>query len=143
MLFKEIFVRDMSVAEKPRIFSCDHHQIPLPSATNSRWPNTAATRALQAENLFRIDQPVPADPDTITLAHDRAYVEAFLSGYARTANHSPHRFPWSPGLVARTLCSVGGTLAATSQALDTGFSGALAAGPITPSTRRRWILCFQ
>ena len=37
-------------------------------------------------------------------------------------------FPWSKELVNRTLASVGGTLAATKQALATGFSGTLAGG---------------
>jgi acetoin utilization deacetylase AcuC-like enzyme len=36
--------------------------------------------------------------------------------------------PWSKGLVQRTLASVGGTLAATSQALQTGLGGTLAGG---------------
>jgi acetoin utilization deacetylase AcuC-like enzyme len=37
-------------------------------------------------------------------------------------------FPWSPQLVRRTLASVGGTLAATADALRTGFGGNLAGG---------------
>jgi acetoin utilization deacetylase AcuC-like enzyme len=37
-------------------------------------------------------------------------------------------FPWSEGLVRRTLASVGGTLAATADALATGFGGNLAGG---------------
>ena len=37
-------------------------------------------------------------------------------------------FPWSEGLVRRTLASVGGTLAATEQALRTGMGGTLAGG---------------
>lgn len=37
-------------------------------------------------------------------------------------------FPWSEGLVRRTLASVGATLAAADQALATGFGGTLAGG---------------
>lgn len=37
-------------------------------------------------------------------------------------------FPWSEGLVRRTLASVGGTLAATEDALSSGFGGNLAGG---------------
>src|SRR5258706_4695228 len=37
-------------------------------------------------------------------------------------------FPWSEGLVQRTLASAGGTLAATQDAVDTGFGGTLAGG---------------
>jgi acetoin utilization deacetylase AcuC-like enzyme len=37
-------------------------------------------------------------------------------------------FPWSEGLVRRTLASVGGTLAATREALNYGWGGTLAGG---------------
>ena len=37
-------------------------------------------------------------------------------------------FPWSEGLVRRTLASVGGTLAASRQALESGWGGNLAGG---------------
>jgi acetoin utilization deacetylase AcuC-like enzyme len=37
-------------------------------------------------------------------------------------------FPWSPGLVDRTLASVGGTLAAARTAMNTGLAGVLAGG---------------
>src|SRR5581483_1719933 len=37
-------------------------------------------------------------------------------------------FPWSPELVKRTLGSVGGTLSAAMDALETGFGGTLAGG---------------
>ena len=37
-------------------------------------------------------------------------------------------FPWSEALVRRTLASVGGTLAAAGQALETGVGGNLAGG---------------
>jgi len=37
-------------------------------------------------------------------------------------------FPWSEDLVRRTLASVGGTLAATEDAIGTGFGGTLAGG---------------
>jgi acetoin utilization deacetylase AcuC-like enzyme len=37
-------------------------------------------------------------------------------------------FPWSEGLVHRTLASTGGTLAATRVALDTGVAGTVAGG---------------
>jgi acetoin utilization deacetylase AcuC-like enzyme len=37
-------------------------------------------------------------------------------------------FPWSPGLVERTLASAGGTLCATEDALSRGWGGTLAGG---------------
>src|SRR5207245_3344568 len=65
---------------------------------------------------------------TIQLVHDHDYVEAFLSGTLPPAAMRKIGFPWSEGLVKRTLASVGGTLSATSEALKTGWGGTLAGG---------------
>jgi acetoin utilization deacetylase AcuC-like enzyme len=92
-------------------------------------PKYRRTRELlEATGLFDL-QPAPvATRDIIELAHDPAYVTAFLEGTL-----SPHAirrigFPWSEHLVKRTLASVGGTLAATDDALSTGCGGTLAGG---------------
>jgi acetoin utilization deacetylase AcuC-like enzyme len=74
-------------------------------------------------------EPAPAaDPNVIRLAHDPEYVSAFLSGTLPAAAMRRIGFPWSEGLVRRTLASVGGTLAATEDALTSGFGGTLAGG---------------
>ena len=74
-------------------------------------------------------QPAPlADPRIIELAHDPNYVRAFLQGALAASAIRRIGFPWSDGLVKRTLASVGGTLSATSDALDTGWGGNLAGG---------------
>ncbi len=69
-----------------------------------------------------------AERAVIELAHDREYVESMLSGTASAAVMRRIGFPWSEGLVKRTLASVGGTLAATDDALAVGWSGTLAGG---------------
>jgi acetoin utilization deacetylase AcuC-like enzyme len=116
-------------AEKPRIFSCDHHQIPLPAGHKFPIAKYRLLRErLEADGLFRIEEPALATPEVIALAHDPAYVRAFLEGTLDARIVRRIGFPWSTGLVARTLCSVGATLAATAEALLTGFSGALAGG---------------
>lgn len=74
-------------------------------------------------------EPGPlADRQTIELVHDADYVEAFLSGTLDAGAMRRIGFPWSEGLVQRTLASVGSTLAATEEALATGWGGTLAGG---------------
>src|SRR5207302_4249246 len=62
------------------------------------------------------------------LAHDPDYVRAFMEGTLSPAAMRRIGFPWGPRLIARTLASVGGTLAATDEALRTGCGGTLAGG---------------
>src|SRR5205814_3079058 len=73
--------------------------------------------------------PAPlADAAAIELAHDPAYVRGILDGTVDPRVMRRIGFPWSEQLVRRTLASVGGTLAATKDALATGFGGNLAGG---------------
>lgn len=85
-------------------------------------------QALEGEGQYAMTPAEPATREDVERAHDPAYVEAFLSG--TLAAHAMRRigFPWSESLVKRTLCSVGGTLAASREALDTGYGGVLAGG---------------
>jgi len=62
------------------------------------------------------------------LAHDPEYVDGFLNGTLTPQSIRRIGFPWSEGLVKRSLGSVGGTLAATEEALATGWGGNLAGG---------------
>ena len=62
------------------------------------------------------------------MVHDPAYVAAILDGTVDPRVMRRIGFPWSEGLVRRTLASVGGTLSATADALATGFGGNLAGG---------------
>ena len=69
-----------------------------------------------------------ASPDIVELAHDREYVRQFIHGDLPAAAIRRIGFPWSEGLVRRTLASVGGTLGATEDAFRTGWGGNLAGG---------------
>lgn len=60
--------------------------------------------------------------------HSAEYVERFLAGTLEPTVMRRIGFPWSKGLVDRTLASVGGTLSATKEALECGFGGTLAGG---------------
>ena len=83
---------------------------------------------LSAAGGFELVAAVEADPEWIAHVHEPAYVQSFINGTMEAAAVRRLGFPWSEGLVHRTLASVGGTLAATQEALDSGWGGALAGG---------------
>lgn len=114
---------------RPTVYYCDRHEIPLPDG--HRFP-VAKYRLIRErlEQSGRFDlRPAPlADVADIERVHDRAYVRDFLEGTLSPAAVRRIGFPWSQGLVTRTLASVGSTLAASERALDSGWSGGLAGG---------------
>jgi acetoin utilization deacetylase AcuC-like enzyme len=112
-----------------RLWYCDHHEIPLPPGHKFPMRKYALLRGLlEADPRFSLEPALTADPDVIQLAHDPEYVRAFLSGTLPAPAMRRIGFPWSEGLVRRTLASAGGTLAATGDALKNGFGGTLAGG---------------
>jgi acetoin utilization deacetylase AcuC-like enzyme len=112
-----------------RLFYCDHHQIPLPQGHRFPMRKYRLLRdLLEADGFYQLEPAELADVATIRLAHDPAYVEKFVTGALEPAAMRRIGFPWSEGLVRRTLASAGGTLAATADALATGFGGTLAGG---------------
>jgi acetoin utilization deacetylase AcuC-like enzyme len=84
--------------------------------------------ALRARGAYELCEALPADRAQVELAHDAAYVGAFLAGGLDERAMRRIGFPWSPGLVARTLASVGGTLAAAADSFQAGYGGNLAGG---------------
>ena len=73
--------------------------------------------------------PAPAaDPSDLLLAHDPEYVRSILDGSVDPRVMRRIGFPWSEGLVRRSLASVGGTVAAARRALVAGVGGNLAGG---------------
>jgi acetoin utilization deacetylase AcuC-like enzyme len=112
-----------------RVFYCDHFEIPLPAGHKFPMPKYRKLReALSADTRIVLEPAVPADPKIIELAHDPEYVQKFLTGTLEPAAMRRIGFPWSLGLVERTLASAGGTLAATRDALESGVGGTLAGG---------------
>jgi acetoin utilization deacetylase AcuC-like enzyme len=114
---------------RPLLYYCDHLEIPLPPG--HRFP--MRKYRLLRERLAATDRfdfaPAPGvDPTVVAAVHDPAYVEAFLTGSLSPAAIRRIGFPWSEGLVRRTMGSVGGTLAAARRAMDHGWSGGLAGG---------------
>jgi len=84
--------------------------------------------ALAAEGCYELDPAPFAEIAEIERVHDPGYVRAVMEGTLDPRVLRQIGFPWSRELVARTLASVGGTLAAAAQALATGFGGNLAGG---------------
>src|SRR5437879_6600786 len=89
----------------------------------------AMVRKILADtNLFRLEEAPFADKRDIGWTHDPDYVSRFFAGTLPADIMRRIGFPWSEGLVRRTLASVGGTIAATQEALQSGWGGTLAGG---------------
>jgi acetoin utilization deacetylase AcuC-like enzyme len=113
----------------PRLFYTDQHILPLPPGHKFPIEKYRLLREVLARDHTFTLEPAPlATRESIELVHDPAYVEAFLSGTLDPSAIRRIGFPWSEGLVQRTLASVGSTLAATSEALAHGWGGTLAGG---------------
>jgi acetoin utilization deacetylase AcuC-like enzyme len=112
-----------------RLFYCDHFEIPLPAGHKFPLEKYHLLREqIAADGFWDLEAATPASIETIALAHDRDYVEQFVNGTLSPTAMRRIGFPWSQGLVNRTLASAGGTLAATRDAVETGFGGTLAGG---------------
>ncbi len=72
--------------------------------------------------------PEPVTDEQILRVHSRAYLEKIKRGRLTDREARRIGFPWSPQLVRRTRCSVGGTIAASRVALRDGLAVNLAGG---------------
>lgn len=112
-----------------RLFYTDHFALPLPPGHKFPIRKYRMLRELLArDGVFEFTPAPLADPADIALAHDPAYVQAFVEGRLTATVMRRIGFPWSEDLVARTLASAGGTLGATEDALSHGWGGTLAGG---------------
>ncbi len=126
-----------SEAVLPLFFFTDHIELPLPRG--HRFPIRKYQKLrekLAGAGVFDFEPAPLASSADVERAHDPQYVHAFLNGELPAAALRRIGFPWSEGLVRRTLASVGGTLAASRTALERGWGGTLAGGLITHSGRR-------
>jgi acetoin utilization deacetylase AcuC-like enzyme len=110
-----------------RLYYCDHYEFPLPPGHRFPTRKYQLTRDLLATDFQFIAAPL-APIEIVALAHDPAYVQEFTNGTIGAAAMRRIGFPWSEGLVQRTLASVGGTLKATEDAFSSGWGGNLAGG---------------
>ena len=118
-----------SATRLSRLFYCDHHEIPLPAGHKFPIGKYRLVRELlEADGLFQFQRAPFAERRFIELVHDREYVAHIFNGTLPEAAMRRIGFPWSQGLVNRTLASVGGTLSATADALERDWGGNLAGG---------------
>lgn len=116
-------------AYRPRIFSTDQYQITLPEG--HKFPVLKygmLRRLLENDALFDVTQAPQAQLETVALAHDPAYVEAFVAGRLESAAIRRIGLPWSHALVQRAFASVGGTISASLDALEHGWGATLGGG---------------
>jgi acetoin utilization deacetylase AcuC-like enzyme len=114
---------------RPRLFFCDHYDIPLPPGHKFPIRKYRLLRdRLDALGRFDIAAAGLAPLDRIRLIHDPEYVASFVSGTLDPAAMRRIGFPWSESMMHRTLASVGGTLLAAEDAIERGFGGVLAGG---------------
>lgn len=116
-------------ARRLRVYYSDHHEIPLPPGHKFPLTKYRLLRdRLAADGRFDLEPAPLAGAATVALAHDPVYVEKFLNGTLEPAEMRRIGFPWSEGLVRRTLASAGATLAATRDALAGGIGATLSGG---------------
>jgi acetoin utilization deacetylase AcuC-like enzyme len=112
-----------------RLYSSDQFFIVLPASHKFPMAKYGMVRQ-QLKDIRGITvHPAPlALREEIELAHDPAYTASILDGSVDPRIMRRIGFPWSEQLVARSLASVGGTLAAARAALESGIAGNLAGG---------------
>lgn len=115
-----------------KIFYSDHYTVTLPPEHRFPMEKYARLRqALLAQNILIPEELFPSPPATrqqILRAHTAEYFDAVASGNLEARIIRQIGLPWSPELFERSLASVGGTLAASRQALVDRISGNLAGG---------------
>jgi len=115
-----------------KIFYCDGFPLPLPPG--HRFPiqkYVLLRQAVVAAGLVAPEDmlvPEPATDEQILRAHADDYLERVVHGELTPQEVRRIGLPWSPELVARTRCSLGGTIAACRAALRDGVAVSLAGG---------------
>ncbi|MDQ2711043.1 MAG: histone deacetylase [Acidobacteriota bacterium] len=118
----------MSIGRLP-LFFCDHHELPLPPGHKFPLAKYRMVRnLLHCDDRFQLHEAPLATEQDLRRVHTESYIHGFLAGTLDPGVLRRIGFPWSEGLVKRTLASTGATLAATQTALEAGFSGTLAGG---------------
>ncbi|RJU83774.1 MAG: histone deacetylase [Candidatus Poseidoniales archaeon] len=90
----------------------------------------ARLESSKAHGSMTIKTPEPIDKECLLLAHGEDYVERFLTdNLSEKEEKRIGLTPWTPDMIRRTLCLMGGALEATEYAvLHGGFSGNMAGG---------------
>jgi len=114
---------------RPRIFSTDQYTITLPEGHKFPVLKYGMLRhIIEKEGLFQLEQSIQATPETVSLAHDPAYVAGFTADTLPAAAMRRIGLPWSQVLVNRAFASVGGTVSASMEAMQHGWGATLGGG---------------
>jgi acetoin utilization deacetylase AcuC-like enzyme len=113
-------------------FYTDHLKVPLPEGHRFPMEKYALLHeALINQKILSPSQLFPAPKvreEDLLLAHSAKYVQGLRDNLLSEKELRPIGLTWSPQLYERSLCSVGGFIAATDKALEKGFSALLAGG---------------
>lgn len=115
-----------------KAYYCDHFVLPLPDEHRFPMSKYSKLRALLVAEQDTLDiefcVPNGATDDQLELVHSPHYLHQIKTGDLTRAEVRRLGFPWSLGLVERSRRSTGGTIAASGQALQTGYAVNLAGG---------------
>lgn len=115
-----------------RVFYSDHYTIDLPEGHRFPMRKYRMLRhALVEQGIIdesQLSAPALATREDVLLAHTPRYVDGVLTGTLERLEQRRIGFPWSPGLVERSLATVGGCIASARASLQDGLSGNLAGG---------------
>ncbi|MGI9177732.1 MAG: histone deacetylase family protein, partial [Pirellulales bacterium] len=124
---------DGDTAAGMRVFPSDRYPLPLPAG--HRFPAAKYARLrkrleahVAAGAAIEFVEPHAATDDELLRVHDRAYVGRVLSGTLTAEEVRRIGFPWSNGLVERSLRSTGAAVDAAAAALEDGVAASLAGG---------------
>jgi acetoin utilization deacetylase AcuC-like enzyme len=121
VLYSERILRTLFYTDQYVITLPEGHKFPMGKYRMAR-------EMLERDAVFLFEAAQLAEIADIGRIHDREYVRQFINGELPAAAMRKIGFPWSESLVKRTLASVGGTLAATEEALSRRWGGTLAGG---------------
>jgi acetoin utilization deacetylase AcuC-like enzyme len=116
-----------------RLFPSDRYPLPLPpghrfpAAKYARLRGRLEMHAAAGAPLEFIE-PHAATDEELMRVHDRGYVGRVLAGTLSRDEERRIGFPWSTGLVERSLRSTGAAVDAAAAALEDGVAASLAGG---------------
>ncbi|HJU90450.1 MAG TPA: histone deacetylase [Gemmatimonadaceae bacterium] len=110
------------------LWSSSRYTVPLPAGHRFPIEKYALLREAVVADGFEIQEPPRARVEDLTLAHTPDYVARVTEGRLTSEELRRIGFPWSPHLVERSYRAVGGTVAATGAALESGIAMNLAGG---------------
>jgi acetoin utilization deacetylase AcuC-like enzyme len=115
----------------PIVYHPDHVAFLPPEHRFPMGKFAALYDVLIRDGVATVDQfhcPQPAPPALIALAHDPAYVDAYLTGTLEARAMRRIGFPWSPALARRTCIALGSSMLAAELALEHGLACSTAGG---------------